>query len=69
MASIRARISFIDSTDLSSGMNSDSPVVIADALEQMAQALNKVNDKEPSVTCSDNKEYLMRHQSIKIATL
>ena len=57
MASIRARRSFIKSTDLSSDMNPDSAVVIEDALVQAAQALNRVNDKEPSVTHGDNKVY------------
>ena len=57
MASIRARRSFIESTDLSSGMNSDSAVVNEDALVQMVQDLNRVNDEEHSVTHSGNKEY------------
>ena len=54
MASIRARSSFIDSTDLSSDMNPDSAVVIENTLVKMAQALNRVTDEEPSVTCSNN---------------
>ena len=37
-------------------MNPDLAVVIEDALVKMAQALNRDGDKEPSVTCSDNKE-------------
>ena len=37
-------------------MNPDSAVVIEDALEQMAQALNTVNDEEPTVTCSEIKD-------------
>ena len=57
MASIRARRSFIESTDSRSDMNPDSAVVIEDTLVKMAQALNRVTDKEPSVTCSDNKDY------------
>ena len=56
MASIRARRFFIRSTDSSSDMNPDSAVVIEDVLEQMAQALNRVNDEEPSVTHSKNKD-------------
>ena len=56
MASIRVRY-FIKSTDLSSDINPDSAVVIEDASVKTAQALNRVNDEEPSVTCSDNKEY------------
>ena len=57
MASIRARRSLIKSTDSSSNMNPDSAVVIEYDLVQMVQALYRVNDEEPSVTCSDNKEY------------
>ena len=57
MASTKARRSFTESTDLSSDMKPDLAVVIEDTLAQMAQALNRVNDKEPSVTCSNNKEY------------
>ena len=57
MASIRVRRSIIKSTDLSSEMNPDSALVIEDDLVQMAQALNRVNDEEPSVTHSNNKEY------------
>ena len=57
MASIRARRSFIESIDWSSDMNPDLAAVIEDTLVQMAQALNRVNDEEPSVTHSDNKEY------------
>ena len=57
MASIRARRFFIRSTDSSSDMNPDSAVVIEIALVQTAQALNRVNDEEPSLTCSNNKEY------------
>ena len=57
MASIRARRSFTRSTDLSSDMNPNSAVVIEDTLVQMAQTLNRNNDEEPSVTCSNNKEY------------
>ena len=56
MASIRARESFIESTDLSSDMNPDSMGVIENTLVKMAQALNRVTDKEPSVMCSDNKD-------------
>ena len=43
--------------DLSSDMNQDSAVVIEDALMQTAQALNRVNDEEPSVSHRNNKEY------------
>ena len=57
MASIRARRSFIDSTDLSSDMNHDSAVVIEDTLVKMAPALDRVTDKEPIVMCSNNKDY------------
>ena len=57
MASIMARKSFIESMDLSSDMNPALAVVIEDALAQMAQAINRVNEEEPSVTHSDNKEY------------
>ena len=56
MASIRARRSFIKSTDLSSDVNPDSAVIIEDALEQMAQSLNRINDEEPSVTQCENKD-------------
>ena len=56
MASIRARRSFIDSTDSVSDMNSDSAVVIEISLVKMAQALNRGTDKEPSVSHSDNKD-------------
>ena len=56
MASIRARRSLLESMGSSSDMNPDLAVVIEDDLAQMAQALNRVNDEEPSVTCSD-KEY------------
>ena len=56
MASIRARRSFIDSTDLSSEMNPDSAVAIKNTLEKMAQALNKDIDEEPSVTCNNNTD-------------
>ena len=58
MASIRARRSFIESTDSSSHMNPDSAVVIEDTLEKMTQALNRVTGKELSVTHNDNKDYL-----------
>ena len=58
MASIIARRFFIESTDLRSDMNPDSVVVIKDTLVKMAQALNRVTDKEPGVTCSNNKDYL-----------
>ena len=43
--------------DSSADVNPDSAVVIEDALALMAQAPNRVNDKQPSVTHSDNKEY------------
>ena len=56
MAFSRARRSFIENTDSSSDMNPDSAVVIEDTLVKMAQALNRVTDEEPSVTCSDNKD-------------
>ena len=69
MASIRARISFIKSMDSSSDMNPDLAVVIEDALVQMAQACNRVNDEEPSVTHSDIRNILMRHQSMRLAIL
>ena len=54
---IRARRSFIKSMDLSSDMNPDLVVVIEDTLAQMAEALNRLTDKEPNVMCSNNKEY------------
>ena len=44
MTSIKARRSFIESTDLSSDMNTDAAVVIEDTLVKMAQALNRVTD-------------------------
>ena len=56
MASVRAKRSFIKSTDSSSDMNPNSAVVIEDALGQMTEALNRVNDEEPSVTHSENKD-------------
>ena len=56
MASIRARRSFIESTDLSSDMNPDSAVVIENTLVKMAQALNRDTDEEPSVICSNNRD-------------
>ena len=56
MASIRARRSFIDITDLSSDMNPDSAMVIENTLVKMAKALNRDIDEESSVTCSDNKD-------------
>ena len=37
-------------------MDSDSAVVIEDALKQMVQALNTGNDEEPSVTPSKYKD-------------
>ena len=43
--------------DLKSDMNPDLAAVIEDALVLTAQALNRVNDEEPSETHSDNKEY------------
>ena len=49
MTSIRARRSFIDSTDSSSDMNLDSAVVIENTVVKMAQALDRVTDEEPSV--------------------
>ena len=58
MASMKARRSFIESTDLSSEMNPDSAVVIEDTLVKMAQALNRVTDKEPSVTYSGDQDHL-----------
>ena len=58
MASIRARRYFIESTDSSSDMNPDSAVVIEDTLVKMAQALNRVTDTEPSVTCNGNQDDL-----------
>ena len=58
MASIRPRRYFIESTDSSSDMNPDSAVVIEDTLVKMAQALNRVTDKEPSVTCNGNQDDL-----------
>ena len=54
--SIRARGSFIDSTDLSSDMNPDSAMVIENTLVKMAQALNRDIDEEPSVICSNNRD-------------
>ena len=56
MPSIRARRSFIESTDLSSDMNPDSAVVVEDTLEKMTQVLNRATDEEPSVTHSGNKD-------------
>ena len=58
MASIRSRRSFIESTDSSSDMNTDSAVVIENSLVKAAQALNRVTDKEPSVTHSSNQDNL-----------
>ena len=58
MGSIKARRSFIESTDLSSDMNQDSAVVIEDALVKMAQALNRDTDKEASVTGSGDQDSL-----------
>ena len=55
MASVRARRSFIDSTDLSSDMNLDSAVVIENTLVKTAQALNRDMDEEPSITCNGNR--------------
>ena len=57
MASIRARRSLIESTDMSSDMNPDLAVVIEDALVQMAEAHNRVCDEVPNVIHSDNKEF------------
>ena len=57
MVSIRARRSFIKSTDLSSDMNPDSAVGTKDALKLMAEALNSINDEKPCVTHSNNKDY------------
>ena len=56
MASIRARRSFIESTDLSSDMNLALVVVIEDALAFTAQAINKANDEELSEMHSNEKE-------------
>ena len=56
MASIRARRSYIKSVDWSSDMDPDLAVVIEDALEFTAQAINKSNDKELSEMCSNKKE-------------
>ena len=56
MASIRARRSFIKSTDSSSDMNPDSAVIIEDTLVKMAQALNRITDEEPSVTQNGNQD-------------
>ena len=39
-------------------MNPDSAVVIEDTLVIMAQALNRVTDKEPSVTHSGDQDNL-----------
>ena len=61
MASIKARRSFFESTDLSSDMSPDSAVDIEDTLGKMAQALkalNRVTDKEPSVTHSGDQDNL-----------
>ena len=58
MAPIRARRYFIESTGSSSDMNPDSAVVIEDTFVKTTQALNRVTDEEPSVTCSNNKDYL-----------
>ena len=69
MTSIRARRSFIESTDLSSDMNPDTAVAIKDALVQTAQALNRVNDEDPSVIHSDNKEYFDDTSVYEISTL
>ena len=56
MTPFRARRSSIKSMDSSSDMNRDLALGIEDVLMLMAQAINKANDKEPSVTHSDNKE-------------
>ena len=58
MVSIKARRSFFGSTYLSSDMNTDSAVVIEDTVVKMVQALNRVTDKEPSVTLSSNQDNL-----------
>ena len=58
MASIRARRSFIESTDLSSDMNPDSAVVIEDTLVKLAQALDRVTNIDPSETCSGDQDNL-----------
>ena len=42
--------------DLSSDINADLAVVIEDTLMVTAQAINKANHEEPSVTHSNNKE-------------
>ena len=39
-------------------MNPDSAVVIEDTWVKMAQALNRVTDEKPSVTCSGNQDDL-----------
>ena len=58
MPSIKARRSFNESTDSSSDMNPDLAVVIEDTLVKIAQALNRVTDEEPSVTCSGDQDNL-----------
>ena len=58
MTSIKARRSFIESTDLSSGVNPDSAVVTEDTLVETAQALNRVTGEEPSVTCNSDQDNL-----------
>ena len=58
MAYVKARRSFIKSTDLSSNMNPDSAVVIKDTLVKMAQALNRVTVEEPGVTHSGDHDNL-----------
>ena len=68
MASIRTK-SFIESTDLSSDMLLDSAVVIGDTLMEMAQVLNRVTDKKPSVTHGNNKDNFLRLHSMRIAIL
>ena len=55
MTSIKARRSFIESTDSGSDMNPDLSAVIEDTLVKMSQAINIVTDVEPSLTCSGDQ--------------
>ena len=52
MASIRARRSFIESTNSSSEMNTRFSCGYEDTLVKMAEALDRVTDEEPSITHS-----------------
>ena len=59
MASVRARRSFIVSTDSGSDRNYDSAVVIKGTSVKMAQALNRDTDEESSATHSGDQDTLV----------